>query len=41
MKKEYQSPEVEVVSLVTEEITNGLVGGSIGTEEVPDDFIWD
>lgn len=40
MNREYQKPEVEVVSLVSEEITNGLLDGTQGTESVPDNF-WD
>ena len=33
MEREYQRPEVELVSLVTEEITNeGILDGSTGLE---------
>lgn len=32
MNKEYQKPEVEVVELVTEAVTNGLLDGSTGSE---------
>ena len=39
--KDYQKPEFELISLIAqEEITSGIVDGSLGVGEVPGDF-WD
>ena len=32
MEREYQRPEVEVVELVTEEVTNGFLEGETGVK---------